>query len=305
MATPRQLAANRRNARRSTGPRDTSRSRMNAQVHGILSSEALIREGVQKEDATLFRAFADGLRADLAPEGALEELLVDQVIGLTWRERRVLRYENAAIRASTDDEDEYAASQLESYRELTDDLAKRAEDAEAALPALSLPDPLERCEEVWRPIFRAVEQEFALEVDEVLRLEDSWEVYTEFSRPEVERLVNAACKQAKISVDEFWERAREHTERDLQECQERVERRRQAFDVKLALVSLPPDRLLERVQRYEGHLSRELYRALHELERLQAARLHGIVALPNAIDVDVSSAGRVIRFSCRQDSQEP
>jgi hypothetical protein len=35
---------------------------------------------------------------------------------------------------------------------------------------------------------------------------------------------------------------------------------------------LPDEKALEKTGRYEGHLSRELYKALHELEALQVRR---------------------------------
>ncbi len=38
---------------------------------------------------------------------------------------------------------------------------------------------------------------------------------------------------------------------------------------------LPDDKTLEKVARYEAHLSRQLYHALHELEALQTKRLGG------------------------------
>lgn len=50
---------------------------------------------------------------------------------------------------------------------------------------------------------------------------------------------------------------------------------------------LASDPVLERVQRYETHLERSLYRALHELERLQATRT-GSGSAPLALDLDVS-----------------
>ena len=48
---------------------------------------------------------------------------------------------------------------------------------------------------------------------------------------------------------------------------------------------LPDDKTLEKVARYEGHLSRELYKALHELEALQTRRLGGSAPLAR-LDVD-------------------
>ena len=52
---------------------------------------------------------------------------------------------------------------------------------------------------------------------------------------------------------------------------------------------LPNTETLEKVMRYESHLSRHFHRDLHELQRLQALRLGHPVAFPIAIDVDVTS----------------
>lgn len=43
-----------------------------------------------------------------------------------------------------------------------------------------------------------------------------------------------------------------------------------------------------KLSRYEAHIERSLYRALHELERRQAARRGQEVTLPLAVDIDVS-----------------
>lgn len=45
---------------------------------------------------------------------------------------------------------------------------------------------------------------------------------------------------------------------------------------------------LSKLSRYETTIERGLYRALHELQRVQAARAGGPVAPPVAVDVDVS-----------------
>lgn len=45
------------------------------------------------------------------------------------------------------------------------------------------------------------------------------------------------------------------------------------------------------LSRYEVTLERSLYKALHELQRLQAARDGQVVPLPEAVDVDVSVSG--------------
>ena len=58
----RKLKANARNARLSTGPKDTSRSRFNAAKHGILSSRVLIRTGDGKEDEEELEEFSNYLK---------------------------------------------------------------------------------------------------------------------------------------------------------------------------------------------------------------------------------------------------
>lgn len=47
---------------------------------------------------------------------------------------------------------------------------------------------------------------------------------------------------------------------------------------------------LGKFRRYEAHIDRTLYKALHELQRLQAARLGHKVAAPLAIDIDISKS---------------
>ena len=96
------IRANHRNAQLSTGPNDTSRTRHNALKHGILSEAVLIRAGDAAEDESEFRSFSDTMREDLAPQGALEELAVGKLIGIAWRNRRVLAYESAVISKQRD-----------------------------------------------------------------------------------------------------------------------------------------------------------------------------------------------------------
>ncbi|MFQ5872919.1 MAG: hypothetical protein ACE5JL_03845 [Dehalococcoidia bacterium] len=46
---------------------------------------------------------------------------------------------------------------------------------------------------------------------------------------------------------------------------------------------------LDKVRRYEAHLSRQFYRALHELQRIQAARQGLHPPAPMALDINVDS----------------
>lgn len=93
MATRKQLLANRKNAKKSTGPKDTSLSRLNALKHGILSEEVLLKGEKKKDLEELGRR----LRQELAPQGELEIILVDRIISSIWRLKRTLRIESALM----------------------------------------------------------------------------------------------------------------------------------------------------------------------------------------------------------------
>ena len=95
MATRRQIKANRRNARSSTGPKSEAgkaASSINALRHGLTAAKAVV---LPEEDADEFERLREGVIADLAPEGALQEALTHRVAVLLWRLDRVARLEAA------------------------------------------------------------------------------------------------------------------------------------------------------------------------------------------------------------------
>src|SRR5215216_1757460 len=92
MSSARKAAANRQNALKSTGPKTPDGKaavRLNALRHGLLSEEILL----PGEDEEALRELAEGLGAELQPVGELEKNLVDRIIFLTWRLRRLGRVE--------------------------------------------------------------------------------------------------------------------------------------------------------------------------------------------------------------------
>src|SRR5918998_229720 len=87
MTSFKQIEANRRNARKSTGPiseEGKQRSRCNAVRHG-LTAETVI--GVL-EDAQDYRAFEAAIIADYNAQSAVERELVLRLASLLWRLRR-------------------------------------------------------------------------------------------------------------------------------------------------------------------------------------------------------------------------
>jgi hypothetical protein len=100
-----QLAANRRNAKKSTGPRTkrgSAVSRMNALKHGILSRQVLVEGLHYRESSEELKKLHERLWDSLQPEGPLEEMLVDQIVTAHWRLRRALTAESGEIALSVD-----------------------------------------------------------------------------------------------------------------------------------------------------------------------------------------------------------
>jgi hypothetical protein len=97
--------SNRRNARKSTGPRTPqgkSWSRRNALKHGILASQAVVTTMEGRSERKAFEQLVDGLALDFAPVGTFEQVLVQQIAACIWRQRRLLMFENRAAFQSRD-----------------------------------------------------------------------------------------------------------------------------------------------------------------------------------------------------------
>ena len=82
-----------------TGPRTLrgkNKVRRNATKHGIFS-EAILKG---RESRSEYQALLAGLTENFQPEGTMEELLVQKLCTLLWRQRRLLRAECAAIESA-------------------------------------------------------------------------------------------------------------------------------------------------------------------------------------------------------------
>jgi hypothetical protein len=92
MASRRQITANRRNARKSTGPRTSVgklRSRSNALKHG-LTAETIVTVFENPNDYTAFERL---MVRDYAPRSVIEHQLVVRLSSLLWRLRRATAVE--------------------------------------------------------------------------------------------------------------------------------------------------------------------------------------------------------------------
>lgn len=94
MATDAQINANKLNAQKSTGPKTAAGkavSRRNAITHG-LSAKAVILDG---EDPKLFDSMREQILLEFGPRTVIEAELVEQLICILWRLRRVPVFEAA------------------------------------------------------------------------------------------------------------------------------------------------------------------------------------------------------------------
>ena len=124
----------------------------------------------------------------------------------------------------------------------------------------------------------------------MLGLDQEWEAVDAYPHEAIERVIGVACDKGGISRPEFWRTVRAVVTGELDPARRTLERRRLALDRQRLLASLPDEKGLENVQRYEEHLSRLFYKALHELQRLQAPRQAFRQPAPLALDVEVSGS---------------
>jgi hypothetical protein len=109
MTSEAQIAANRLNAQKSTGPRTPEGKavmRRNPLRHGLSASTVVLFYESEAE----FDQFRLDLAVDFAPVGAEECALVEQIAILRWRLRRVSRAEAALVHAEAESRRERLAN---------------------------------------------------------------------------------------------------------------------------------------------------------------------------------------------------
>jgi hypothetical protein len=112
MATEKQIAANRANALRSTGPKTPegkAQSSLNALRHGLLARTVVLR--AESQDA--FNDFAASFYAEYQPVGATETALVDALISARWRAMRMNKIEAVQIDREFDRQHDPALEDLD------------------------------------------------------------------------------------------------------------------------------------------------------------------------------------------------
>jgi hypothetical protein len=276
--------------------------RWNATKHGIRSPAPVV-PGVEKPED--WENHRDGVLESLSPEGHLELVLAERVALLSWRLNRVTRFETVTIALSQEKmEDDLADKRRFGSYVLgpthPEDVRGALQDALRAqrlikrfpkLPddkGLSGPDAASILDLVWGQVDEEVEPEVVQlpeAIPEWASLEEYMAEWDGWTVSLVRECISAIASAAKEDQEELVEAATERARLDIISTKSAAERVEQDLRRMSRERLLPDEKTLEKVARYEAHLSRGLYKALHELEALQARRTGGAAPLAR-LDVD-------------------
>ena len=252
--TDKQLAANRANALRSTGPRTPEGkavSRYNALRHGVLS-QAVIPEPLEPyESRDEFDHLLATLIEEYAPATAIEQMMVERIATAYWRLARAYRAEAGQI------------ASRQAGREADMARSRRANELLLALGGDVAVGPGPEIDRLTKALQSSGGALRSLLAAEAPRWRDA---------PEEE--LRAAAEQRLAALQ---------AERDRQEAHK--------VAVAVARRAIPGLDEALKFARYETAIQRQLDTALSTLERLQRRRAGEFVAPPLQIEVNAAIEG--------------
>jgi len=274
-------------------------ARWNATQHGIRSPAPVV-PGLEKAED--WEAHRDGMMESLSPEGHLETMLAERMALLSWRLHRVIRYETECITLYQEQvEDDLARERrFDSYvgsPEHPEDVRRNLEGARAVqrllkrLPKLKADKRLSGSDAgaiLWM-VMEYADPVADGEVDPEELVEEisipgvpggtAWEDYGGWTAGAVREGIVAIASAIDEDPEELLEAATAGGNWRLIRAKEAVDRVEKDLERMSRERLLPDEKTLEKVTRYEAHLSRGLYKALHELEALQTKRSGGAAPL--------------------------
>lgn len=116
----RQLAANRANARKSTGPRTPEGKEQvstNAIKHGLIAHRLLLPNDPEESAAEL-EALRARFQEEIQPQSVLEQILIERLAACYWRLRRIYQFETNSILRARDESHTVWAEMARSYTQI-------------------------------------------------------------------------------------------------------------------------------------------------------------------------------------------
>ena len=292
----------------------------NASTHGILSVKPVVQV---YESQDQWRAHRKAIMEALEPKDGIEQALADRVASCSWRLNRVLFFEAQTITDQqenlvdemrkdqrrysplypSDEVDFDAVEEAEKHRAIYEDLVGlyREEKDEFSnhhtVPWVFLQGP-------WEAVNYAAYQEdpkyennlpedLLYDMSDGLQqnMEERCNYGTGISVAELREALKILVEEAGIKDEEHYtayeclmEKLCTEAEAEIKGYLEKAKTAEKAIISKRRLNIIPQEDVLQKISRYEAHLSREMYKALHELEALQARRNGGSAPLAR-IDV--------------------
>jgi hypothetical protein len=296
-------ATSRKNARQSTGPRSIVGKaivKSNGVSHGISSVLPVIR-GEKNED---WEAHRLGILESSAPLGPLEVELAERVALLTWRLRRVVRYENqvmdgnlavadSSARTSEVIHQEHDEAQVkcrnfaalqEGYHQLQTMWEEFTLDGPLAVKLLlHIRKFISRGED---RDYNEVDGKLLSDIGVPLEWHDKLDVWEGWTAGIVMKAIAIDAEKCCLTADELVEKAVRVTEKTLAKYAARtkrleeeltrltrtVARRLRERESTREIAPVMDQAAIDKVIRYENHLSKQLVVALELLKRMQAYR---------------------------------
>jgi hypothetical protein len=283
--------------------------RWNATRHGI-SSPAPVIPGLEKTED--WQEHRYGILDNLSPVGHLEVTLAERVALLSWRLHRVTRYETGAIAVSQEtieddihERDRFLSALRHKGFESThpEDIRfearyyKQAHSALRRFPSLTPEKTLKGADAssvVWGVLMEAKKASGEDLDDEALDLpgvpkDAAIEELPAMKVSDVRGCVEAIAGHVSLDPDDLVETATYQAGYEARSAAHKKEEVEREISRKARERMLPDEKTLEKISRYEAHLSRQLYHALHELENLQKHRTTGEGVPLARLDVQVLS----------------
>lgn len=275
-------------------------ARWNATRHGIRSPAPVV-PGLEKAED--WEEHRDGVLESLSPEGHLELVLAERVALLSWRLHRVTRYERETIALSQEKVEEdlmerQSLNPLISEAVHPQDVRMDHEEAKKTQRLLkklfTLPGEkrlsTDEAAHVLSAVWNRVDEEAGLEeleipgIPEALDQESLFEYDVPWTVSLVREGISVIAQAAGEDLEELLESASEGARLKVKRTKIEAERVKRDLRNMSRERLLPDEMTLQKIARYEAHLSRGLYQAMHELEALQTKRSGGAAPLAR-IDV--------------------
>ena len=294
MASAKQIAANRNNAQKSTGPKTSAGkdvAKLNAVKHGLHARNVVLRGQHDNERMREFQKLHQRYWDHYAPAGPVEEMLVERIVTTYWRLHRVLISERGEIALNVDQgrwdrqrPAHFAFRMRLAALSTVEDVMQKMEESATGLMFLK---------DVLRRVRAAVVSDGELTdaalqatyfagkpsslTNDLLKLRQP--PVADAAGLDVPTLVAQRRERLLQEIDSRLVRYR-WMEKDCDQRENAEEAARQAA------AHLPAASTMDKILRCETLLERQMYRAMDQLERLQRRRQGEDV--PPPVNMEVS-----------------